>query len=90
MKIATARKKTSQHWRTGEITWEAFLDRLRTPLRTAETMREYRAMGKDERDAAKEAAGGFVAGALSSGRRKTEFVTERSMRTAHTRRRGRA
>ena len=81
MKIATARKKTSQHWRTGEITWEAFLDRLRAPLRTAETVREYRAMGKEERDAAKEAAGGFVAGALSCGRRKTEFVTERSMIT---------
>jgi|GEM_PF-1187496 len=81
MKIATARKKTSQHWRTSEITWDAFLDKLRTPLRTAETVREYRAMSKDERDAAKEAAGGFVAGALSSGRRKTEFVTERSMLT---------
>ena len=81
MKIATARKKTSQHWRTSEITWEAFLDKLRTPLRTAETVREYRAMGKEERDAAKEAAGGFVAGALSCGRRKTENVTERSMLT---------
>lgn len=81
MKIATARKKTSQHWKTSEITWEAFLDRLRTPLRTAETVREYRAMGKEERDAAKEAAGGFVAGALNGGRRKTEFVTERSMLT---------
>lgn len=81
MKIATARKKTSQHWRTSEITWDAFLDKLRTPLRTAETVREYRAMSKDERDAAKEAAGGFVAGALNSGRRKTENVTERSMLT---------
>lgn len=81
MKIATARKKTSQHWRTSEITWDAFLGRLRTPLRTAETVREYRAMGKEERDAAKEAAGGFVAGALSCGRRKTEFVVERSMIT---------
>lgn len=81
MKIATARKKTSQHWRTSEITWDAFLDKLRTPLRTAETVREYRAMSKDERDAAKEAAGGFVAGALNSGRRKTENVIERSMLT---------
>lgn len=40
MKIATARKKTSQHWRTSEITWDAFLDKLRTPLRTAETVRD--------------------------------------------------
>lgn len=81
MKIATARKKTSQRWRTQEITWEAFLARLKTPLRTGETVREYKAMSKAERDAAKEAAGGFVGGALSTGRRKTEYVTERSMLT---------
>jgi len=81
MKIATARKKTSQHWRTTDVTWGAFLDRLRSPMRTAETVREYKSMGKEERDAAKEAAGGFVAGALSSGRRKTENVLERSMLT---------
>lgn len=79
MKIATARKKTSTHWRTQEITWEQFLDRLRKPLRTGETAREYKAMSKAERDLAKEAAGGFVAGALSCGQRKTTNVTERSM-----------
>ena len=36
MKIATARKKTSTHWRTQDITWEQFLDRLRKPLRTGD------------------------------------------------------
>ena len=81
MKIATARTRLSKHWRTSEITWEAFLAKLRVPLRTAETVREYRAMSKDEKAVAKEAAGGFVAGALSSPQRKTEFVTERSMIT---------
>lgn len=81
MKIATARKKTSTHWRTQDITWEQFLDRLRKPLRTGETAREYKAMSKAERDLAKEAAGGFVAGALSCGQRKTANVTERSMIT---------
>ena len=81
MKIATARKKTSTHWRTQDITWEQFLDKLRKPLRTGETAREYKAMSKAERDAAKEAAGGFVAGALSCGQRKTANVTERSMIT---------
>lgn len=81
MKIATARTKTSKRWRTTDITWDAFLARLKTPLRTAETVREYKAMSKEERDAAKGAAGGFVAGAISGGRRKTENVTERSMVT---------
>lgn len=81
MKIATARQKTSKRWRTQEITWEQFLSRLRTPLYTGETVREYKAMPKDERDAAKEAAGGFVGGSLSSGQRKTENVTARYLLT---------
>lgn len=81
MKIATARQKTSKRWRTQEITWQQFLDRLREPLRTGETMREYKAMGKADKDRAKEAAGGFVGGALDGGQRKTEFVRERWLLT---------
>lgn len=77
MKIAEAKNKTSKKWRTHSITWEEFVDSLRTPLRTAETMREYKAMSKAERDRAKEAAGGFVGGALTGVQRKTEFVKER-------------
>lgn len=81
MKIATARTRTSKKWRTVDITWEQFLDRLRTPMRTAETMAEYRGMAKEEQGRAKEAAGGFVGGALSSGQRKTENVVSRSLIT---------
>lgn len=77
MKIAEAKNKTSKKWRTHSITWEEFLSRIRDPFRTAETMREYKAMGKAEKDAAKEAKGGFVGGALTGGQRKTEFVKER-------------
>lgn len=77
MKIAEAKNKTSKKWRTHSITWEEFLSRIRDPYRTAETMREYKAMGKAERDAAKEAKGGFVGGALTGGQRKTENVKER-------------
>ena len=81
MKIAEARKKTSRKWRTHDITWEQFLSRVRTPLRTGESVREYKAMAKEDRDIAKEAAGGFVAGALEGGQRKTDKVLERSMIT---------
>lgn len=77
MKIATARSKTSKKWRTQEITWEQFLDRLRDPMRTAETVREYKSMTKAERDAAKEAPGGFVGGSIEGGQRKTEFIRDR-------------
>lgn len=81
MKIATARHKTSKKWRTADITWEQFVARLRNPLRTGETVREYKAMGKEDRDRAKEAAGGFVGGSLNSGQRKTENVTARYLLT---------
>lgn len=77
MKIATARQKTSKRWRTQEISWPQLLNRLRSPLRTGETTREYKAMGKADKDRAKEAAGGFVGGALNGGQRKTETVRER-------------
>lgn len=81
MKISTARHKTSKKWRTQDITWEQFVARLRSPVYTAETMREYKAMGKEDRDRAKEAAGGFVGGSLRSGQRKTENVVNRYLLT---------
>ena len=81
MKIAEARRRTSKSWRTHDITWEQFLNRLREPLRTGETVREYQTMDKESRDRAKEAAGGFVAGALSGRQRKKEAVLSRSMIT---------
>jgi len=81
MKIALARTKTSKRWRTVEMTWEQFLSKLRDPLKTGETVREYKAMSKEERDRAKEAAGGFVGGLLSSPQRKTESVVERHLLT---------
>lgn len=81
MKIATARKRTSKRWKTTEITWPEFVDQLRDPLRTAETVREYKHMSREERDDYKETAGGFVAGALRGPRRCTENVVERSMIT---------
>jgi predicted P-loop ATPase len=81
MKIAIARTKTSKKWRTVDKTWDEILHLLQSPLYTGETVREYRAMGKAERDAAKAAAGGFVGGSLSCGQRKTETVTSRSLIT---------
>lgn len=81
MIIYTARKRTSKAWRPLECNWEQFLARLRKPLRTGETMREYRAMGREDQGIRKEMAGGFVAGELKSGQRKTENVVNRCMVT---------
>lgn len=81
MIIYTARKKTSKTWRPVDMSWAAFVDRLRKPLRTGETMREYKAMSREDKGRAKEAAGGFVAGELKGGQRKTENVINRCMVT---------
>ena len=81
MKIATAKTKTSKRWRTEEISWPQFLHRIEEVYRTPETVREYKAMSKEARSAAKEIVGGFVGGALSSGQRKTGNVISRSMVT---------
>ena len=79
MWIAEARKRTSKKWRNTEITWEQFVKRISVPMYTGETVREYKAMSKEDRDIAKEANGGFVAGYVSGGQRKTENIRERSM-----------
>lgn len=76
MKIATAGSRTSRRWKTIDVSWDWLLERLRTPKRTGETMREYRSMSRDEQSARKD-VGGFVGGALSGGRRTAAAVTER-------------
>ena len=76
MKLATAGSRWSKKWKTEDWFWDQLLDRLREPARTGETVREYRAMTKDEQTAKKD-VGGFVGGALNGGRRIAGAVTER-------------
>ncbi len=78
--IATAKSRWSKQWNNKEITWQQFTQRLSEPLRTRETMAEYRKMSKREQGAIKD-VGGFVAGKLKEGRRLDENVITRSMIT---------
>ncbi|MBR5878863.1 MAG: hypothetical protein IKY91_04870 [Akkermansia sp.] len=77
MKIATAGSAKSKRWRTQDTTWDGVLHRLRETTRTGETCAEYRRMTKEEQGTKKEAAGGFVGGALNGGRRVAGAVSER-------------
>lgn len=81
MKIAVARTKTSRRWRTVDMSWDQVLTKLRRPYRTPETIAEYHQMSREDQGRAKDAAGGFVAGELNSGIRRTETVVSRSMVT---------
>ena len=77
MKIATAGSRTSKRWRTQDVAWTDILARLEEPLRTGESFAEYQRMTREEQGRRKEAAGGFVGGALSGGRRAAGAATER-------------
>ncbi len=65
-------------WRPVTMTLDELWDRLNKPVRTPETMAEYRAMPKAERDRVKD-RGGFLAGTLKGNRRRKAEVLSRSM-----------
>lgn len=77
--IAVAPSRQSTNWRNVKTTWQDFLqDHLLEPCRTNETMAEYAAMKKPERDRIKD-QGGFVGGYLEGGRRKKDSVKLRQL-----------
>lgn len=80
--IATAHKRNSINWRNQETTWGRMVDRLgpENLIRTTETVRQYKAMSKDDQGAKKD-VGGFVGGKLRGRRRKSGEVLERSLIT---------
>lgn len=80
MIIAIGKSRKDTRWHNTELSWPEFLKRLETPYRSHETVKEYKAMSKDEKGRAKD-IGGFVGGELSSGRRKAENVVNRCMVT---------
>ena len=79
-KISCASSRKAAKWKNMKITWPDLCSRLKTTKFTAETQEEYRAMSKDDRDAAKD-KGAFVGGSLKDGRRKIVNVECRSLIT---------
>ena len=78
--IAIGNSSHAKTWRNLTVKFEGLAGRLNSPLRTAETVEDYRKMKKKERDLAKD-HGGFVAGQLKEGRRQIDKVLSRSMIT---------
>ena len=64
--IATGSSRRSASWKTKEMLWSEFVDKLGRVTRTQETQQEYFRMPKEERDNAKD-VGGFVGGTLKGG-----------------------
>lgn len=78
--IATALSRQTKIWKNQEVFWDEFVKRLETTVRTSETQGEYRNLPKSKQDEIKD-VGGFVAGRLKEGRRKSGYVQCRSMLT---------
>ncbi len=80
LNIAIGESRKSTKWKTIEVSWSKFLNKLSSTTRTNETIKEYFSMSRAGRDKIKD-VGGFVGGALKSGRRKAENLANRSMLT---------
>ena len=78
--IAYGNSSHTKRWRNVTTTWDELVDKLRTTIRTAETVEDYKNMKKADRDAVKD-HGGFVGGQLREGLRQIDKVLSRSMIT---------
>ncbi|MDO4281333.1 MAG: virulence-associated E family protein [Peptococcaceae bacterium] len=78
--ISTGASRQARTWKTEQWQLEDFINRLRQPVITAETMVEYAGMSKDEKDGRKD-VGGYVAGALRDKKRGSGHVQWRSLVT---------
>lgn len=78
--IAYGNSCQAKLWSNKTITWDALCDKLKTTIRTTDTVEEYPKMKKADKETAKD-KGGFVGGKLRDNRRKIETVACRSMLT---------
>lgn len=78
--ISTAGTRKATQWPPSKLMWSELVDRLRTPVRSTETLSEYMAMKKGQQDDLKD-VGGFVAGTLDGSRRKASAVIGRDVLT---------
>lgn len=78
--ISVGQSRRSTNWIRTEMMWSEFIDRLRTPQRTPETIEEYLNMTKAQQGQLKD-IGGFVGGALNGTQRKAKNITGRDLVT---------
>lgn len=80
IKICAAGDRRATNWPVQTYTLEGLYNKLKTPARGAESLREYLALPKGKQDALKD-VGGFVAGVLANGVRKSTAVESRELLT---------
>nr|DAQ78600.1 MAG TPA: replicative DNA helicase [Caudoviricetes sp.] len=78
--ISIGASRWSMQWSQTTMLWSELCDRLKTPVRTKETVEEYHKMKKADKDRLKD-IGGFVGGTLKGLQRKAINVTGRDLIT---------
>lgn len=78
--IATAHSRLARKWKNKQCRWSDLVNRCRETKRTAESVKEYGRMSREEQSNVKD-VGGFVGGYLQGGMRKTNSVMWRSVAT---------
>lgn len=80
LQISTAGSRKAASWPKSTTMWSEFVDRLKTPIRSTETLEEYLNYPKSRQDELKD-VGGFVGGTLAGDRRKAVCVEGRDLVT---------
>lgn len=80
LQISTAGSRKASYWPKSEILWSEFTEKLKTPVRSTETLEQYLALPKPQQDELKD-VGGFVGGTFLGGRRKPECAEGRDLLT---------
>lgn len=78
--ITVGSSRKALRWTAQNLLWSELIDRLKTPARSTESFSEYMRLKKSQQDDLKD-VGGFVAGTLSSERRKANNVVSRDVVT---------
>ncbi len=78
--ISTGNSRKSIDWKTEVMKWSDFVNKIKTPVRTAETLEEFLSKKKPEQDELKD-VGGFVGGKLKEGKRRNTNILSRDLVT---------
>lgn len=80
MQISMAGTRKTKYWPKTEIFWSEFVERLKTPVRSTETLEEYLKFPKTKQDELKD-VGGFVGGIFENDIRKSAYVQGKDLLT---------
>ncbi|WKY44450.1 virulence-associated E family protein [Eubacteriaceae bacterium ES2] len=78
IQISTAGSRKSTSWPAQQLYWSEFTEKLKTPVRSTETLQTYLTYHKAQQDDLKD-VGGFVGGLLEGNRRKAGCVLGRDL-----------